>query len=323
MKFIEEKLGSIGSVSFIAYVHDNTSGNDWTNKRTTEVTNVRASVALCQINYHWRETVDGKVTQDKDAWVPLKDVEEVVVETEEKNLNEAYSKAGHPEWNIRLDPPVFALLAKRKAAVNDFDLYDESLANRIAKAMVRAVDLCGGGSKSLSMLRAQDVPPPPKPPEDGPSLEVTMKYIEERLGLIGPVNYIQYNHNNTSGADGTTRRSTEVTNVRASAAPCRIDYHWLEMLDGKVSQDKDLGFALKNVEEVVVETEEKNIKEVYSKAYPEWSIRADPPVFIVLAKRKTGVNTFDLYDESLANRIGKAMVRAVELCGGGDKGPLK
>jgi len=29
----------------------------------------------------------------------------------------------------------------------DFALYDESLANRIAKALVHAVELCGGGSK--------------------------------------------------------------------------------------------------------------------------------------------------------------------------------
>jgi hypothetical protein len=34
----------------------------------------------------------------------------------------------------------------------------------------------------LSYIRAsaQDVPPPPKPLDDGPSLEVTMKFIEEK-----------------------------------------------------------------------------------------------------------------------------------------------
>jgi hypothetical protein len=148
MQYIQEKLGSIGPVSYIAYVHDNLMGTDWTIKFTTETTNVRASAALCQINFHWRETVDGKVNQDRDGAVPLKPVEEVVVETEERNLKRGFSKAGHPEWTFRVDPPVFVLSARRKdGTAHNLELYDESVANRLAKAMVRAAEFCGGGDK--------------------------------------------------------------------------------------------------------------------------------------------------------------------------------
>jgi hypothetical protein len=50
---------------------------------------------------------------------------------------------------------------------------------------------------------AQDVPPPPKPADAGPSLETTMKFIQERLEAIGPVNFILYLRDNKDGSDWT------------------------------------------------------------------------------------------------------------------------
>jgi hypothetical protein len=50
------------------------------------------------------------------------------------------------------------------------------------------------------------------------------------------------------------------------------------------------------------------------------SYKQDPPLF-VLKVRKTdkGTSGFNFFDEQLANRVAKAMVHAVELCGGGRK----
>jgi hypothetical protein len=177
---------------------------------------------------------------------------------------------------------------------------------------------------SLSMLRAQNVPPRPKPADNGPTLEVTMKYLEEKLSSIGPVTYIIYIHDNTNGHDWTNKRTTEVTDVRASVALCEITFHRRITVNGNVAQDTDGRLPLKDVVDVAVETEERNVKEANSKAgHPELSTRVDPPVFVLTAKRKGGGNDFDLYDESPANRIGKAMVRGMELCGGSNKGPVK
>jgi len=165
---------------------------------------------------------------------------------------------------------------------------------------------------------AQDVPPPPKPADDGPSLEVTMKFIEEKLGSIGPVNWIEYIHDETAGSDWRNRFSSEATSVKASAAGCRIDYHWQLTRGAHVTRYGDYGFPLKIVQEVVVKTAEQLFKESGSKAgHPEWTSRVDPPVFFLSIKSKGGgLNGFYLYDETLANRIAKTLVRAVELCGG-------
>ena len=170
---------------------------------------------------------------------------------------------------------------------------------------------------------AQDVPPPPKPADDGPSLADTMKFIEEKLGSIGQVNYVAYNHDNTAGTNGTNKFSSEASNVRASVQSCLIGYHWRDIEEGEVLNDMDVWFPLKDVQEVVVQTMEQDLKETSSKAgHPEYSIRVDPPVFVIAVKRKNGGNPFVLYDESLANRIAKALVHAVELCGGGNKDPF-
>jgi hypothetical protein len=99
----------------------------------------------------------------------------------------------------------------------------------------------------ISAAFAQDVPPPPKPKDDGPSLEVTMKFIEEKLNSIGRVNYISYVHDNKDGSEWTNKFSQEVKNVRASVAGCRIDYHQWRMRDEEVTADTDFGFSLKVV----------------------------------------------------------------------------
>ena len=172
---------------------------------------------------------------------------------------------------------------------------------------------------------AQDVPPPPKPADDGPSLADTMKFIEEKLGSIGRVNWVEYAHDDTSGKDFTpVKYGYETGTVRGSVQSCRIDYHGWASVNGTVQLDKDLGFALKDVQEVVVEAVEHRTKEAVSKqlGHPEWSNRMDPPVFVIIVKKKNGRDYFFLYDESLANRIAKALVHAVELCGGGSKDPF-
>jgi hypothetical protein len=169
---------------------------------------------------------------------------------------------------------------------------------------------------------AQDVPPPPKPPE-GPSLEVTMKFIEDKLGSIGPVNYVIYGHDNTDGSDWTHKVSTKQTSLRAGMQGCRIDFHFWLKTDEEVTIDQDSGILFKDVQEVVVKTREQAMKEVDAKnGHPEWSSRVDPPVFVLLAKWRNGQTYFLLNDESLAHRLAKAMVHAVELCGGGSKDPF-
>jgi CRISPR/Cas system CMR subunit Cmr6 (Cas7 group RAMP superfamily) len=75
----------------------------------------------------------------------LKDVKDLVVLPEEQHLKQMRSADSESD---RADPPVFVLKVRKKN--KDFQVVlfsDEQMANRVAKAMVHAVELCGGGGK--------------------------------------------------------------------------------------------------------------------------------------------------------------------------------
>jgi hypothetical protein len=198
------------------------------------------------------------------------------------------------------------------AAKIHFEICGEGGMIKLRIWVALAVTTCG-------LVRAQDVPPPPKPADDGPSLEATMKFIEEKLGSIGPVSFISsYHHKTDSGKDFQDNVFFEVTKARASVVDCRIDYH-MRSIQFSGNEDVDIALSLKDVEEVVIQNAEQRFQEENS----NWIIRTNRPVFFLENKKKTGFGpNFPLYNESLANRIAKALVHAVELCGGGSKDPF-
>jgi hypothetical protein len=174
----------------------------------------------------------------------------------------------------------------------------------------------------------KSVPPPPKPKDQGPSLEVTMKFIQDKVNAVGPVNYAAYYHDNAvgagePGADWTSQFANEASNMVADAGACRISYHWRTGTGyGEVASDLDTGFLLKDVQDIAVMPMEQLHKEVDTAAgHPSWSSRIDPPVFALKVRitDTLGFKNVDFFDEQLANRVAKALVHAVELCGGGSK----
>lgn len=165
------------------------------------------------------------------------------------------------------------------------------------------------------------VPPSPKPEDEEPSLAVTMKFIQDKLNDVVPANYVVYTHDDIKGADWANQFKSEVTKVVANPTQCSINYHWKIERDGKVIEDDDAWFSLKDIEDSVAMSLEQEFKELATAAgHPSWSARIDPPVFVLKVRRTNKrVNDFDFFDEQLTNRVAKAMVHAVELCGGGSK----
>ncbi len=183
----------------------------------------------------------------------------------------------------------------------------------------------------LSIVRAQDVPPPPKPADSGPSLEVTMKFIVEKLGAIGPVNSIAYLHDNSNQRpDWREWTREEITDVRPNVADCRVDYRWRGLLFAAVETSSggpnDTWFLPKDVEEIVVKPWAQAIQESNARGgHPEYAVQTEPPIFELTIRRKESLPRkksnrtlvrFHLYDETLANRLAKALVHAAEFCGG-------
>ena len=171
-----------------------------------------------------------------------------------------------------------------------------------------------------ALAQKNSVPPPPKPEDNGPSLEVTMKFIEDKLNGIGLLNFAVYIHDDTKEVDRAIFKNT-ISNVVADAVACRVSDHWKSEQNGKVAAEFDVSFLLKAANDIEVMTIEQALKEIDTAAgHPAWTYRSDPPAFILKVRQKDkSVNSFEFYDEDLANRVAKALIHAVELCGGGSE----
>jgi hypothetical protein len=102
---------------------------------------------------------------------PFKNVDSITVESEQDLYNRNVAQRGHPELTVTYTPAVFTLALKgtKKDAFsyhqqmnvgkqaprqsdfaadrNQFWFRDEQTADRVAKAVLHAVELCGGGNK--------------------------------------------------------------------------------------------------------------------------------------------------------------------------------
>ncbi len=166
---------------------------------------------------------------------------------------------------------------------------------------------------------------PPKPANSGPTLAATMQFIQDKTNEQGKINFALYTHDNSNGDDWPIYQiSIEATNAVADPASCRLTWHKVTTNGGKVGIDRDLTLDLKNVETFEVRTSMHEAKmEDTANGHPALDKRQDPPYFAVTARSKGNVETPLFFrDEETANRVAKAMVHAVELCGGGNKEPF-
>jgi hypothetical protein len=148
MKFIQDKLNDIGAVNWAVYIHDNDGGNDWIVKRKETISNVVADPAACRVRFHEKHEFNAQTEGDGDSWFDLKDVGDIEVMTYEQRKKEMDTAAGHTTWTYKADPPLFVVKVNRKDKLySEFFFYREDLANRVAKAMTHAVELCGGGNE--------------------------------------------------------------------------------------------------------------------------------------------------------------------------------
>jgi len=190
------------------------------------------------------------------------------------------------------------------------------------RSLLGACFLCG---VSFTLNAQQSFTPSPKSADNGPSLAVTMQFIQDKMNEQGKINYALYTHDNSSGEDWPVYQiSIEVTNAVADTGTCRITWHKVTSNGGKVGIDQDFSLDLRGVQSVEVRTSTHEAKmEDTANGSPQLDKRQDPPYFTATVIGKGNAETpLFFHGEDMANRVAKAMVHAVELCGGGNKDPF-
>ena len=189
------------------------------------------------------------------------------------------------------------------------------------------------------------VPPPPKPADEGPSLEATMKFIQEKMNDHGPVfTLISRNNVNPRSEKYYSLLSDVVADVSTCALHVKQKVTWPDVPAENVVISTS---PFKDVDSIAVESaQDMDNRHAAENGHPEVSVSYTPAEYLlslngtkkdafsfhdVTASDKeaprsidyTGQqNTFYFRDDETANRIAKAMQRAVELCGGGSKDPF-
>jgi len=206
----------------------------------------------------------------------------------------------------------------------------------------------------LSIVNAQDVPPPPKPEHDGPTLGETMKFIEEKLNGQRRVNWVATYENSTS--DWTSQPLNgyyEISEVRGDVSSCAFTLRETGEA-GVLRMDGPYRFALRDVDRLTVSTwAEAWNKAMANRGRPEMtSDEPHPSVFALAVHMNTGKSVQRLPEDAealqrkpeilrryyfeereashiivfrdydLADRVAKALTHAVEVCGGGSKEPF-
>jgi hypothetical protein len=197
---------------------------------------------------------------------------------------------------------------------------------------------------AMAQEKTQEVPLPPKPSAESPSLENTLDFIRDKLAAQGVVSTIHTVRNTLTGKlNGPWKYSWKESDVSASACnlSLRQMFHWPnpEAVDEYVNH-----LSLRDVERLVVTSiQDEWNRDSAKKGEPEAVAKASPPVWVVEVymspgksvrsethKVRPGQDPSDetkfpveillhFQDEQLAQRIAKALTHAVELCGGGGK----
>jgi hypothetical protein len=181
MQYIQEKLSEQGQIAWAETI-DN---NGMTQRTIAQVSDVMADPAACALytTETVDSTIDlpkGKVLKpgataddlhthmvEMDT-TSFKQIEKITVEKYQDIVHQAYVEAAHPEITVTVTPPVFYVKLWASNAVftvhtsttkgsrapvekdvasktNGLAFRDEDTANRMAKAITHAMELCGGG----------------------------------------------------------------------------------------------------------------------------------------------------------------------------------
>jgi hypothetical protein len=177
----------------------------------------------------------------------------------------------------------------------------------------------------LPALRAQDVPPPPKPTDDGPGLEVTLKFIQDKVTDEGKLSYVaSVSDSSSPGTEWSNQFSVRITDFVGDTSACRISFHWRAEVNGQVFEDSDNTLNLKDVRDFILLPQEQNQKRIDTRnGHPAWDSQIKPGLFTIVTRRPKGLeNAFLFSEEDMAKRVATALKHAIELCGGGNKEPF-
>jgi hypothetical protein len=151
---------------------------------------------------------------------------------------------------------------------------------------------------------------------NGPTLEFTMEYIQDKLISRGVLSYQVALHDSAADKDWSYDFTDKLSGTYANPSTCQIGFHWKQTRSGTVVTDKETVVDLSADTKSEVLTMDRYLTESTTKAGHEaWSSKVSPSLFVVRVSKPDGHDSNFLFpDEDTANHFAKALAHAAELC---------
>jgi hypothetical protein len=155
----------------------------------------------------------------------------------------------------------------------------------------------------------------------GPALAPTLKFIQDKISQHASLVYQRHLHGTSQ--DSILQFAMEVTQVAVDEPGCVFGYHWMAVFampgspDKKAYGNRDERIALRDIEKVEVVPQDELLRRG-EKPTDMQTVKVDPAVSALQIHMRDGTTygQIQFYDGDLADRVARALIHAVELCGG-------
>jgi hypothetical protein len=213
--------------------------------------------------------------------------------------------------------------------------------NRFAVVVMSCAVFSAAGAQSPSVsaaettvynLRLAAARTAPVSKSNGPTLEFTMEYIQDKLISRGILSYKVSLHDTATGKDWSYEFIDKLSGTYANPSTCQIGFHWKQTRSGEAVTDKETYLDLAGGAKAEVLTMDQYLTESAAKSgHDSWSTKVSPTLFVLhVTKSDNNDSNYVFPDEDTANHLAKALMHAAELCGSalgtgtpaGDKEPF-
>jgi hypothetical protein len=156
------------------------------------------------------------------------------------------------------------------------------------------------------------------PAGKGPSLGVTMRFIQQKLSGVGTIRYTMH-----LGPNISSTTSIGFSKISADANNCVVRYLQTGVDDNQPPQEVDLSISFRTAKDIVVEPLEMYFAwQRAQQGLPNLTSQVTPSVTALLVRTDHTITNLLFLDPDTADRVAKAMTHAIELCGGGNHDPF-
>jgi hypothetical protein len=150
LQFIKDKMMEHPEFNYVALIHNTADNSDFNCRFRRTVSDVKILSQTCLLGYHVHVERVGNVLADvPTAGIPFREVIKTEVMTKAETISRAAADVGSPNLICTGTNPVLYTVnvIRQGERVDALDFQDADTANRVAKAVNHAAEVCGGGQK--------------------------------------------------------------------------------------------------------------------------------------------------------------------------------